>query len=285
MKLIYGLDLGVASVGWSVVTVSDNGKYAIQGMGSRIIPYSDSEGDEFGKGTGESINQQRTTNRTGRKGLDRYQLRRKLLNKLLTENKMLPDYHTMTLSALELYGLRHRAASEKISLKEFGRILLHLNQRRGYKHGAEEKSNEKKERDWVATINNRYAALKGKQTIGQYFYSELKNHVEQKKYYRIKEQIFPREAYKEEFDTIWQTQSKYYPDILTETLKDQIRNEVIYYQRPLKSQKGLVSICEFEGFFTKHKSNQTIKEIFVGPKVVPKSSQLFQGAKQDEILK
>ena len=26
------------------------------------------------------------------------------------------------------------------------------------------------------------------------------------------------------------------------------RNEIIYYQRKLKSQKGLVSVCEFEGF-------------------------------------
>jgi CRISPR-associated endonuclease Csn1 len=279
MRIIYGLDLGVASIGWSVITISDEGEYSIKGLGSRIIPYNDKESDEFGKGTGESINQQRATNRTARKGLDRYQLRRKFLNHLLKEKEMLPDSAQMNLSAIDLYHLRSKAASEKVFLKELGRIWLHLNQRRGYKHGAEEKSTEKKERDWVAAINNRYSAIKGKQTIGQFFYQELKTHIEQNKYYRIKEQIFPREAYIEEFNTIWKTQVQFYPDVLTESLKEQVRDEIIYYQRPLKSQKGLVSVCEFEGFFTQHNDGKSTQEIFVGPKVIPKSSPLFQAAK------
>lgn len=248
-------------------------------MGSRIIPYSDKEGDEFGKGTGESVNQQRTTDRTARKGEDRYQLRRKYLNRLLKEVDMLPDNAFMNLSALELYGLRSKAAVDKISLKELGRIFLHLNQRRGYKHGSEEKGEDKKQRDWVTAINNRYAEIKGKQTIGQYFYEELKRHQQERKYYRIKEQIFPREAYIEEFNTIWDTQTAHYPNVLIEELKERLRDEIIYFQRPLKSQKGLVSVCEFEGFFTQHHNGKTTQEIFVGPKVAPRSSPLFQVAK------
>ncbi len=86
MKIIYGLDLGVASIGWAVISIGEDGIYKIEGMGSRIIPYSDTEGDEFGKGVGESVNQQRTTDRTSRKGLDRYQLRRTILNNLLIEH-------------------------------------------------------------------------------------------------------------------------------------------------------------------------------------------------------
>lgn len=279
MRIIYGFDLGVASIGWSVVVIQEDGKYQIKGMGSRIIPYSDKEGDEFGKGTGESVNQQRTTDRTARKGLDRYQLRRKYLNRILKENEMLPDNAAMGLSALDLFELRSKGVAEKVSLKELGRIWLHLNQRRGYKHGVEETSDDKKQRDWVAAINNRYAIIKGKQTVGQYFFEELKTHQKEKKYYRIKEQIFPREAYIEEFDAIWKTQSQYYLQILTEDLKEKVRDEIIYFQRPLKSQKGLVSVCEFEGFFTKYDNGKTVQEVFVGPKVAPRSSPLFQAAK------
>lgn len=33
---------------------------------------------------------------------------------------------------------------------------------------------------------------------------------------------------------------------LTEDLKKEIRDIVIFYQRRLKSQKGLINICEFE---------------------------------------
>lgn len=279
MKLVFGFDVGVASIGWSAVTTSDEGTNSIKGLGSRIIPYDENEGDEFGKGKGESANQQRTKDRTARKGLDRYQLRRKFLKKLLEEKGMLPDDSEMQLPALELFGLRAKAVSEKVTLKELGRILLHLNQRRGYKHGALEKSDDKKERDWVAAINNRYAEIRGKQTVGQYFYEQLQTHSQQNKYYRIKEQIFPRDAYKEEFDIIWDTQSTFYPDILTQELKLQVRDEIIYYQRPLKSQKGLVSVCEFEGFFTQFNDGKNTREIFVGPRVIPRSSPLFQVAK------
>lgn len=276
-KIIYGLDLGVASIGWAAIS-DENGVYKIEGMGSRIIPYSDTEGDEFGKGVGESVNQQRTTDRTSRKGLDRYQLRRTVLNKILKEHRLLPDPSFFNLSANELYGLRSKATSEQISLPELGRLLLHLNQRRGYRHGAEDDA-DKKQRDWVETINNRYSQIKGKQTIGQFFYEELKEHVKNNKYYRIKEQIFPREAYRSEFNAIWEMQQQFYKAILTEDLKLKIRDEIIYYQRPLKSQKGLVSVCEFEGFIVKYNNGKTDKEIFAGPKVTPRSSPLFQISK------
>lgn len=277
MKLIYGLDLGVASIGWAVISIDESSVYKIEGMGSRIIPYSDTEGDEFGKGVGESVNQQRTRDRTSRKGLDRYRLRRTTLNKILKEYQLLPEQSLFNLSSIELYGLRSRAASEKITFTELGRLLLHLNQRRGYRHGAEDE--DKKQRDWVETINNRYSQIKGKQTIGQFFYKELKEHVENNKYYRIKEQIFPREAYINEFNAIWETQQKFYQKDLSEDLKLKIRDEVIYYQRPLKSQKGLVSVCEFEGFIINYNDGKTDKEIFTGPKVTPRSSPLFQLAK------
>ena len=276
MEIIYGLDLGVASIGWAVVIIDESGKYRIVGMGSRIIPYSDTEGDEFGKGVGESINQQRTTDRTARKTLDRYQLRRRALTNLMKENDMLSDILLANLSAMELYGLRGKAAIEKISLKELGRLLLHLNQRRGYKHGSEDETTDKKQRDWVENINSRYAHIKGKMTIGQFFFQELSEHQKNHSYYRIKEQIFPRAAYLEEFDTIWKTQQQFYKEELTEDLRLKVRDEIIYYQRRLKSQKGLVSVCEFEGFPTTIKNGKTTKEIFVGPRVSPRSSPLFQ---------
>lgn len=275
MRKILGLDLGVASIGWAFVQTDDSEQpIEIKGIGSRIIPYLDKEGEDFGKGVGESINQERTRNRTSRKGLDRYQQRRKTLIRLLKSNNMMPEESLKNLSALDLFGLRAKAVNEKIELTELGRILLHLNQRRGYKHGSDDVSDkvEKQERDYVEAINNRYAKIRGQKTIGQFFFEELSEHIGANKYYRIKEQIFPREAYIEEFDALWERQAKEHNQ-LTNELKRKIRDEVIYYQRPLKSQKDLVSTCEFEGFYTKDKNG---KEIFTGPKVAPRSSPLFQ---------
>ncbi len=269
MKKILGLDLGSASIGWAFIQEQDNAT-KIVAMGSRIIPYDGTEGQDFAKGTGESRNALRTKARTARKGYDRYQLRRKYLVDVLVKNSMMPDENLKKLPKMQLWELRNNAVTEKISKQEFGRLLLWLNQKRGYKSSRSDANLGKKDTEYVATVKSRYEMIKEKNlTIGQHFYNELKNN----EYFRVKENIFPREAYIEEFDIICAKQKEHLG--LTDELISQIRNEIIYYQRPLKSQKGLVSVCEFEGFW-KVKDG---KEFFVGPKVAPKSSPLFQFAK------
>lgn len=279
MKKILGLDLGSASIGWALISENEekgNSKYDILGLGSRIIPYEGTEGKDFAKGTGESRNSLRTKARTARKGYDRYQLRRKFLVETLVKNNMFPDETLKNLPKMKLWELRNRAVSSEISLHELGRLLLWLNQKRGYKSSRSDANLDKKDTEYVATVKSRHEKIRELNfTIGQYFYSELIKD----EFYRVKENIFPRAAYIEEFDAICKKQQAYHLEVLTDELIDKIRNEIIYYQRPLKSQKGLVSICEFEGFWCKGKDG---KEYFVGPKVAPKSSPLFQLAKMWE---
>ncbi|MFM7431734.1 MAG: type II CRISPR RNA-guided endonuclease Cas9, partial [Flammeovirgaceae bacterium] len=180
--------------------------------------------------------------------------------------------------ALELYFLRSVATHEQITLPQLGRILLHLNQKRGYKSSRKDETKDKKETDYVAEVNSRYEKIKQEKiTVGQYFYTGLRNDER----YRIKDQIFPRAAYIEEFNAICKKQQEFYPEILTDLNIQQLRDEIIYYQRPLKSQKGLVSVCEFEGKWYKNKEG---KEIFSGPKVTPRSSPLFQVCKLWETI-
>lgn len=279
MKKILGLDLGSASIGWAVINETLENritKTEIIGLGSRIIPYEGTEGKDFAKGTGESRNAIRTKARTARKGYDRYQLRRKYLVEVLIKNEMYPTDTIKTLPKLELWKLRHEAVSSQISLKELGKILLWLNQKRGYKSSRSDANLDKKDTEYVTNVKSRHEMIKELGlTIGQYFYGELKKN----EYFRVKENIFPREAYLEEFDAICHKQQEFYPTVLTNELIDKIRNEIIYFQRPLKSQKGLVSVCDFEGFWRKGKDG---KEYFVGPKVAPKSSPLFQLSKMWE---
>lgn len=272
MKKILGLDLGVASIGWALVGESDTEKQ-ILGMGVRIIPLSAEDANEFTAGNAISKNQKRTVRRTQRKGYDRYQLRRQFLHKKLEAMGMVPPAALFGLNAVELYGLRNKALEEKIELHELGRILFHLNQKRGYKSSKRDQSEDSKDTEYVKTVKDRYATIKTKGiTVGQFFYFGLR----EDKHYTVKKQVFPRTAYMEEFDLIWENQRKYYPKVLTEENKEEIRDRIIYYQRPLKSQKGLVSICEFEGEFRK---NSEGRDIFTGPKVAPKSSPLFQVCK------
>lgn len=288
MKKILGLDLGTNSIGWAVILVDDetNKPVKIEGMGSRIIPLSPDDANEFSTGNAISKNRKRTENKTQRKGYDRYQQRRYNLTLLLRELGMFPDDRLMSLPVLELWQLRADAATKgvKLSLPEIGRVLYHLNQKRGYKHAKADESNEdKKQKEYVSAINDRYASIREKgETIGQYFVGKLKSseiisHEGKKFYtYRIKEQILPRQAYEAEFDRIMECQREFYPDMLTDEIIYKIRNEIIYYQRKLKSCKHLVSLCEFEKCLYLNKDGKTV---FDGPKVAPCTSPLFQVCK------
>jgi CRISPR-associated endonuclease Csn1 len=277
MKITLGLDLGVTSIGWAVVGENENSEKTILGMGSRIIPLNIDDQNEFTKGNAITKNQSRTTQRTARKLLDRYQLRRKNLIEFLQQNNMSPSTDLIKLSSQEMFGLRSKAVHEKISLQELGRILLHLNQKRGYKSMRGEDNQDKKDTDYVAEVKNRHQLIKSQNlTIGEYFYKEFKQNAQT----IVKHKIFPREAYIEEFEAILTEQQKYHP-LLNEVTIGKLKDNIIYYQRNLKSQKNLISICEFEGFFTKDANG---KEHFVGPRVAPKSSPIFQVTKIWELI-
>lgn len=282
MKKILGLDLGTNSIGWAVVNEDENGKpVSIERMGSRIVPLTPDDANEFTTGNAISKNKSRTEKRTARKGYDRYQLRRANLTEELRKLKMLPDEKLIKLPVLELWETRAKAATKgiQLTLPEIGRVLYHINQRRGYKHAKSDETADTKQKAYVAEVNERFALIKERnQTIGQYFAEKLKeSEIETPKgrfyTYRIKEQVFPRQAYEAEFDQIMECQKEFYPDILTKDEINKLRNEIIFYQRKLKSCKHLVSFCDFE---KREYKNSEGKIVIGGPKVAPKSSPLFQ---------
>jgi len=273
MKKILGLDLGVASIGWALINVEDDIPVEIVNMGSRIVPLSPDDSTEFNSGNAISKNQRRTERRTQRKGYDRYQQRRTNLTNFLRKYNMLPTEELIKLDVLELWGLRAQAVNEPITLPELGRVLYHLNQKRGYKSAKTDEVEDKKQKDYVANVNNRHKKIRDLgQTIGQYFYDQLLKDV----HYRTKEQVFPRKAYVEEFDAIWNFQTRHHSLVLTEEIKSIVRDEIISYQRNLKSCKHLVSLCEFEKRAYKNKGGRAV---FDGPKVAPRTSPLFQVCK------
>lgn len=287
MKKILGLDLGTTSVGWALITADDNNTpIDIQDLGVRIVPLAENEGDKFTKGQDITVNADRTRARGARRNYDRFQLRRKALTEKMRLLNMLPDEHLIKLPIMELWQLRANAASQKVSLQELGRILYHLNQKRGYKHSRTD-GNDSKQRAYVKEINNRYGELlTSGMTIGQFFAQKLSETAvtnEGKTFYvfRIKDQIYPRKAYEEEYDTIMKCQQAFYPEILTDEVIDEIRNNIIYYQRDLRSCKHLVSVCEFEKrcFYDANgnvKRNQKGDIVWDGPRIAPRTSPLFQ---------
>ena len=279
MKKVLGLDLGVGSIGWCLIEKDDNNTpKRILRMGSRIVPISSDEETGYTKGNAISKNADRTAKRTARKCYDRYQLRRQALVNLLKKLGMEPSKNLMLeQTPMELWQKRADAASKEVSLDELGRVLLHINQKRGYKHSRLSNS-DSKETAYVQEVNSRYKDLKAEGlTIGQHFAAKLKENEQEtadgKKYYnyRIKEQVYPRHAYEEEVKKILEVQSQYHSDLLTSDVCKEIA-DIIFYQRDLKSCKNLVSFCEFESYAI----TKDGKEITIGPKVAPRTSPLAQ---------
>ena len=261
-------------------------------MGSRIVPLTSDDMQEFQKGKAITKNKDRTMKRSARRGLDRYQQRRTKLSRLLCEFGLGFPRPLMSLSPLALWGLRADAATEGkvISLAELGRVLYHLNQKRGYRHSKSDESS-KQDTEYVVAVKTRYAELKNESlTIGQYMYRYLSASAERGAdalscvHYRVKDQVYPREAYMEEFDRIMAVQQKVYPDVLTSVVLQKLR-DCIFFQRPLKSCKHLVSYCEFERKTREVQipvvgadgtTSYKTKIVDIGPKVAPVSSPLAE---------
>lgn len=156
----------------------------------------------------------------------------------------------------QAYYLRSSAITEKLEKEQVAFVLTEINNNLSNSSG------------YLGAISDRSKELYfNKETVGQFLYKQLLKNP----HTRLKNQVFYRQDYMDEFENIWNEQSKHHPE-LTNKLKEEIRDIIIFYQRKLKSQKGLVSICEFE---SREKEIEGKKKI-IGMKVAPKSSPLFQ---------
>ncbi len=161
---------------------------------------------------------------------------------------------------VENYSWRVKALSEKMDLEELAIVLQEIN---GQIYNAS---------GYLGNISDRSKELYfNHQTVGQYQMAQLDKNPN----YSLKNQVFYRQDYLDEFETIWETQAKFHKE-LTSELKKEIRDKVIFYQRPLKSQKGLISFCEFESRQMEVEVDGKKKIKTVGYRVCPKSSPLFQ---------
>jgi CRISPR-associated endonuclease Csn1 len=157
----------------------------------------------------------------------------------LTENK-----GTREETKLQHYKWRNDALANVLDLKTIAFIITEINNQINQSSG------------YLGAISDRSKELYfNKETVGEFQYKQLQNNAHSK----LKNQVFYRQDYLDEFEKIWETQAKFHPE-LNDKLKSEVRDITIFYQRKLKSQKHLISHCEFEK----------------GHKAIPKSSPLFQ---------
>lgn len=161
---------------------------------------------------------------------------------------------------IEDYQWRVKALSEQIGLEELAIVLQNINGEINSSSG------------YLGAISDRSKSLYfNEQTVGQALMESIKKNPNKS----LKNTVYYRQDYLDEFETIWEKQAEYHKE-LTPELKADIRDMVIFYQRRLKSQKGLISICEFENHEKIIIKNGKEKTITIGLRVIPRSSPLFQ---------
>lgn len=277
MAKILGLDLGTNSIGWAII---DDIQNKIVRIGSRIFPMGV---ENLGDGDKEiSKNASRTGARGVRRQFFRRRLRKQILLKVLSENKMcplidedfkiwknikkFPEEKLVIWFSLNPYELRKKALSEKLSLEEIGRIFYHLIQRRGFlsnsrKGGTDDgtifKGNPKEGKIGITETQHNIED----KTLGSYL-SEIypkENEPFRKGLERIRNRYTTRKMYVDEFELIWEKQKQFHSN-LSEDLKtlfggrklDGYKEDgILFHQRPLRSQKHLVGNCTFEPTKTK----------------------------------
>ncbi|GHT11177.1 CRISPR-associated endonuclease Cas9 [Bacteroidia bacterium] len=163
---------------------------------------------------------------------------------------------------------RAKGLSEKLQLEELVVVLQEINIKINGSSG------------YLGAISDRSKELYfNKQTVGQYLMAQL----DENPNVSLTNQVFYRQDYLDEFNTLWETQKQFHSE-LTDELKNEIRDVVIFYQRRLKSQKGLISFCEFESRQIEVEIDGKKKIKTTGSRVIPRSSPLFQEFKIWQIL-
>lgn len=164
----------------------------------------------------------------------------------------------------QAYHWRSQAVSEQLEKEQAAFVITEINNDLNNSSG------------YLGAISDRSKELYfNKETVGQNLYKQIQRNP----HTRLKNQVFYRQDYLDEFEAIWKEQSRHHPE-LTNELKEEIRDITIFYQRKLRSQKGLVSFCEFE----RKEVEINGKKKVIGSKVAPKSSPLFQEFKIWQVL-
>jgi len=175
MALVFGLDIGIASVGWAAIDASQ--EIPLLGLGSRIFVSA-----EVPK-TGESLAKPRREARGMRRRIRRRAHRmariRRLFYRVGLINDVVPEVLAdSTADDLTPWLLRADGLERKLNQRDWARTLLHIAKHRGFKSNRKsEVSDEKSEGGKLlkgVTGNAKLLIDKGYRTVGEMVWKDVK---------------------------------------------------------------------------------------------------------------
>jgi CRISPR-associated endonuclease Csn1 len=241
-----GLDLGPTSLGWALI---DEQARQIVASAVRVFP----EGvDRDQQGGEKSKTQTRRTARGMRRQIARRARRRRELRGVLMQHGLLPNNPAQLDECLQRnpYELRRRALDEPLTAHEIGRVLTHLNQRRGFLSNRKtDKARAKDTKGMLAEISGLASAIDEAKcrTLGEYLarLGDAFEHRVSPEPGRVRHRHTRRNMYEREFEEIWKSQRDHHPALLTDELRERVRR-IIFFQRRMYWPKSVVGRCELE---------------------------------------
>lgn len=270
MNYRLGLDIGIASIGYSVIETDTQGEpLQIKDLGVRIF-------DKAEQSKGGSLAEERRIFRGARRRVRRCAFRKKRVFNLIEKTFGKEIAEKSQLNTSDVYELRYRGLSEKLLLEEVGRLLLYFVKHRGFLSNRKAESQTKEGGKLLKATSENSARLKelGYRTIGEMLYKDEKYfHYENgKKIYTTRnkedsyENCFMRNDIKAEILIILETQ-QCFGTITKDFIEEYI--EIFYNNRNFDEGPGAPS--KYRGGFSIG-SCSFIK----GEQCAPKSSYTFE---------
>ena len=280
MTKILGIDTGTNSLGWAIVEKQAD-EYHLLDKGVNIFQ----EGVKMEKGIESSKAAERTAHKAARVRNYRIKLRKIRLLRILSDAHLCPPLSKAELSEWRLkkkypknelfmhwqstddesektpYAYRHKCLHDCLDFSSItdryilGRAFYHMIQRRGFLSNRKDQSG-----DDTGMVKESISNLTqemhdaGYEYLGDYFYSLYNKGEKIRNHYTAR-----NEHYLAEFKAICEKQD------LDKNLGSEVVRQIekaIFYQRPLKSQKGQVGKCVFEKNKTRCPSSHPMYEEF-----------------------
>lgn len=281
MTKILGIDTGTNSHGWAIVEKQAD-EYHLLDKGVDIFQegvLKTEKGKEYSKAA------ERTAHKAARVRNYRIKLRKIRLLRILSDAHLCPPLSKVELSAWRLkkeypknelfmqwqstddesektpYAYRHKCLHESLDFSSItdrhilGRAFYHMIQRRGFLSNRKDQSADDtgKVKESISNLTQEMHDA-GYEYLGDYFYSLYNKGEKIRNHYTAR-----NEHYLAEFKAICEKQD------LDKNLGPEVVRQIekaIFYQRPLKSQKGQVGKCVFEKNKTRCPSSHPMYEEF-----------------------
>lgn len=166
MALIFGLDIGIASIGWAAIDEAQDAP--LLGLGSRVFTRA-----EVPK-TGESLALPRRLARSMRRRIRRrahrmWRIRQLFLRCGILNEAALEDLHETKSDDLNPWLLRADGLNRKLNSNDWARVLLHIAKHRGFKSNRKSEASDKEGGKLLAGVGSNAKLLqeKGYRTVGE----------------------------------------------------------------------------------------------------------------------